>query len=285
MSTNCFKERPEDLEKWDVHFALPTWQRPRRKEWDVLFIAVAGKGGTGKTTFVALVIKHLLKAGKRPIFAVDADANANLAQALGIDAPDSIADIMRAVSEDRDSIPAGMTKDRYVAYRIHQSLAEGKDVDLLVMGGPEGPGCYCYVNNLLRSYIKELAGNYRYVVMDNEAGLEHLSRRTSQNVEVLFILSDATVKGVRSAGRIRELADSLKLGVKNKYLVINRARPDDIKILEPEIAGTGLEYAGMIPADPAVAEYDLRSFPLVSLPDDSPAVAAAGEILTRVKVL
>ncbi|RPF46587.1 CO dehydrogenase maturation factor [Thermodesulfitimonas autotrophica] len=250
-----------------------------------MFIAVAGKGGTGKTTFVALVIKHLLKAGKRPILAVDADANANLSQALGIEAPDSIADIMRAVSEDRESIPAGMTKDRYVAYRIHQSLAEGKDVDVLVMGGPEGPGCYCYVNNLLRGFLKDLAANYRYVVMDNEAGLEHLSRRTTQNVDVLFILSDATVRGVRSAGRIRELADSLKLGVKKKYLVINRGQPADINVLWPEIEATGLEYAGLIPADPAVTEYDLHSRPLVSLPDDSPAVVAVGEILSQTKIL
>uniref|UniRef100_A0A7C2I2B9 Carbon monoxide dehydrogenase n=1 Tax=Ammonifex degensii TaxID=42838 RepID=A0A7C2I2B9_9THEO len=250
-----------------------------------MFIAVAGKGGTGKTTFVALVVKHLLRAGKRPILAVDADANANLSQALGIEAPDSIADIMRAVSEDRESIPAGMTKDRYVAYRIHQSLAEGKDVDLLVMGGPEGAGCYCYVNNLLRGFIKELAANYPYTVMDNEAGLEHLSRRTTQDVDLLFILSDATVRGVRSAGRIRELADSLRLGVKKKYLVVNRARPDEVKVLEPEIERTGLEYTGMIPADPAVEEYDLYSRPLISLPDDSPAVAAVGEILRRTEIL
>jgi CO dehydrogenase maturation factor len=250
-----------------------------------LFLAVAGKGGTGKTTFAALVIKHLLRAGKRPILAVDADPNANLAQALGIEAAGSIADVMRAVSEDREQIPAGMTKDRYVAYRMHQLLAEGKDVDLLVMGGPEGPGCYCFVNNLLRGFIKELAANYPYVVMDNEAGLEHLSRRTAQNMDVFFVLSDATVRGVRSAARIRELADSLKLGIKRKYLVLNRARPEEVKVLEPEIAGTGLEYAGMIPVDAAVAEYDLYSRPIVSLPDDALAVAAVGEILRRIEIL
>ncbi|MEW6771625.1 MAG: AAA family ATPase [Bacillota bacterium] len=250
-----------------------------------MFLAVAGKGGTGKTTFAALVIKHLLKAGKRPILAVDADPNANLSQALGIEAAGSIADVMRAVSEDREQIPPGMTKDRYVAYRMHQLLAEGKDVDLLVMGGPEGPGCYCFVNNLLRGFIKELAANYPYVVMDNEAGLEHLSRRTAQNMDVFFVLSDATVRGVRSAARIRELADSLKLGIKRKYLVLNRARPEEVKVLEPEIAGTGLEYAGMIPVDAAVAEYDLYSRPIVSLPDNAPAVAAAGDILRSIEIL
>jgi len=250
-----------------------------------MFIAVAGKGGTGKTTFVALVVKHLLKAGRRPILAVDADANANLSQALGIEAPDSIADIMRAVAEERETVPAGMTKDRYVAYRIYQSLAEGKDVDMLVMGGPEGPGCYCYVNNLLRGFIKDLAANYRYVVMDNEAGLEHLSRRTTQNVDIFFVLSDATVRGIRSAGRIRELADSLKLGIKEKYLVVNRGQPGDIGVLRREIESTGLEFAGLIPSDPAVIEFDLHSQPLVYLPEDSPAVVAVGEILTRTKIL
>lgn len=250
-----------------------------------MFIAVAGKGGTGKTTFVALVVKHLLRAGKRPILAVDADPNANLAQALGLEAPDSIADIMRAVSENRESIPAGMTKDRYVAYRIHQSLAEGKDVDLLVMGGPEGPGCYCYVNNLLRGFIKELAANYLYVVMDNEAGLEHLSRRTTQNVDIFFVLSDATVRGIRSAARIGQLAESLKLGIKRKFLVVNRAQPAEVGILKPEIEATGLACAGLIPPDPAVTEYDLRSRPLLFLPDDSPAVVAAGEILAQTEIL
>lgn len=250
-----------------------------------MFIAVAGKGGTGKTTFVALTVKHLLKAGERPILAVDADANANLSQALGIKAPHSIADIMRTVAENRESIPAGMTKDRYVAYRIHESLAEGKDVDLLEMGGPEGPGCYCYVNNLLRGYIKELVSNYRHVLMDNEAGLEHLSRRTTQNVDVLFVLSDATVKGVRSAGRVRELAESLKLGIKRQYLVINRAGPDEIKVLEPEIKNSGLEYVGRVPSDPMVAEYDLYLRPLLALPEGSTAVEAVGDILKKVEIL
>ncbi|RJX21295.1 MAG: carbon monoxide dehydrogenase [Ammonifex sp.] len=250
-----------------------------------MFVAVAGKGGTGKTTFVALVAKHLLKVGRGPVLAVDADANANLSQALGVQVPFSIADIMRAVAEERESIPAGMTKDRYVAYRMHEALAEGKDLDLLEMGGPEGPGCYCYVNNLLRGYIKELASNYQYILMDNEAGLEHLSRRTTQNVDVLFILSDATVKGIRSAKRIRELADGLKLGVKRKYLVVNRASPEGIAVLTAEIEGTGLEYAGFIPPDPGVADYDLHAKPLLSLPEDSPAAVAVAGILKELEIV
>ncbi len=249
-----------------------------------MFIAVAGKGGTGKTTFVALVARHLLQVGKGPILAVDADANANLSQALGIQTQFSIADIMHAVAEERESIPAGMTKDRYVAYRMHQALAEGQDLDLLQMGGPEGPGCYCYVNNLLRGYIKELAANYQFILMDNEAGLEHLSRRTTQNVDVLFILSDATVRGLRSAGRIRELADGLKLGVKKKYLVVNRASQEDVSILKVDIEQTGIEFAGFIPADPAVTDFDLYAKPLLSLPEGSPAAAAVADILTKLEI-
>ncbi|RDV84866.1 AAA family ATPase [Ammonifex thiophilus] len=250
-----------------------------------MLLAVAGKGGTGKTTFVALTVKHLLAAGKRPILAVDADPNANLAQALGMEPPPSIASIMQAVAEDREQIPPGMSKDQFVAYRLHQSLEEGKDVDLLVMGGPEGPGCYCYVNHLLRTQLKKMAANYPYVVMDNEAGLEHLSRRTTQNVDFFFIISDATVKGVRSAARISELARSLKLQVGQEYLVINRVRPGDLDVLLPEVEKAGLTLAGTVPADPLVAEYDLYCRPLLELPDEAPAVQAVKEILKRTGIL
>ncbi|MGO0123152.1 nucleotide-binding protein [Desulfothermobacter acidiphilus] len=250
-----------------------------------MFLAVAGKGGTGKTTFIALTIKHLLAAGRRPILAVDADPNANLAQALGMEAPTSIAGIMQAVAEDREQIPLGMTKDQYVAYRLHQSLEEGQDIDLLVMGGPEGPGCYCYVNNLLRAQLQKLVSSYAHVLMDNEAGLEHLSRRTTQNVDYFFVISDATVKGIRSAARIKELAQSLKLRLGQEFLVVNRARPGDKEALLPEITKTQLPLAGTIPVDPLVAEYDLHCRPLLALPDEAPAVQAVRELLQRVGIL
>ncbi|HHW43307.1 AAA family ATPase [Desulfofundulus thermobenzoicus] len=248
-------------------------------------IAIAGKGGTGKTTLAALIIRQLIRSGKGPVLAVDADANANLNEALGIEVEDTIAELMARVNNNLEPLPAGMTKDQYVAFRVHQSLAEGDDVDLLVMGGPEGPGCYCYVNNLVRGFMQELSQNYPYVVMDNEAGLEHLSRRTTQNVDVLFVSSDASARGIRSAGRVKELVESLALEIKKLYLVVTRVNNDSIAALQDEIQRTGLELIGTIPNDQQVFEYDLRGKPLVELPDDSPVISAVTEILRRAHIL
>lgn len=248
-------------------------------------IAVAGKGGTGKTTLCSLIIRQLIKAGKKPVFAVDADANANLNEALGMEIEGSIADILVRINNNLEPLPAGMTKDQFVEYKVHQSLSEGDNVDLLVMGGPEGAGCYCYANNLLRGFVAELSKNYPYMVMDNEAGLEHLSRRTTQNIDVLFITSDASARGIRSAGRVRELVENLKLDIKRMYLVISRANPDNLDPLVPEIEKTGLELIGTIPADEQVMEFDLLGKPLIDLPDDSPVVAAVDKILKKAAIL
>ncbi len=248
-------------------------------------IAVAGKGGTGKTTLCSLIIRQLLKAGKKPILAVDADANANLNEALGMEIEGSIADIIVRINNNLEPLPAGMTKDQFVEYKVHQSLSEGENVDLLVMGGPEGAGCYCYANNLLRGFIGELSKSYPYLVMDNEAGLEHLSRRTTQNVDVLFITSDSSARGVRSAGRVRELVGNLKLDIKKMYLVITRVDENSINALQQEIEKTALELIGTIPADQQVTEFDIAGKPLVSLSDDSPVVKAVDEILRKAAIL
>ncbi|MBC7326251.1 MAG: AAA family ATPase, partial [Moorella sp. (in: Bacteria)] len=192
-------------------------------------LAIAGKGGTGKTTLAALFIRQLIRAKKGPVLAVDADANANLNEALGVEIEDTIAEMLARINNNLEPLPAGMTKDQYVAYRVHQSLTEGDDFDLLVMGGPEGPGCYCYANNLLKGFIQQLSANYPYVVMDNEAGLEHLSRRTTSNVDVLFVTSDASARGVRSAGRIKQLVESLGLDVRRMCLVINKATDGSVE--------------------------------------------------------
>lgn len=248
-------------------------------------IAIAGKGGTGKTTLAALLIRQITKAGKGPVLAVDADANANLHEALGIEVDDTISEMLNRINRNIEPLPAGMTKDQYVAYRVHQSLAEGDDVDLLVMGGPEGAGCYCYANNLVRGFMQDLSNNYPFVVMDNEAGLEHLSRRTTQNVDVLFVSSDSSARGIRSAGRVKELVDSLGLDIRKMYLVVSKVSEGTIEALRGEIENTGLELVGTIPQDDQVREFDLHSKPLVSLPDGSPVVTAVTDILKKAGIL
>lgn len=244
-------------------------------------VAIAGKGGTGKTTLASLLVRQITKAGKGPVLAVDADANANLHEALGISVEDTISDLLNRINRNIDPLPAGMTKDQYVAYRVHQSLAEGEDVDLLVMGGPEGAGCYCYANNLVRGFVQDLSKNYPYVVMDNEAGLEHLSRRTTQNVDVLLVTSDSSARGIRSAGRVRELVESLGLDIKKMYLVVSKVSDGAMEALREEIDRTGLELAGTIPLDDQVREFDLHSRPLAGLPDDSPVVSAVTGIMKK----
>lgn len=248
-------------------------------------IAIAGKGGTGKTTLASLLIRQIVRAGKGPVLAVDADANANLNEALGIPVEDTIAELLNRINNNLEPLPAGMTKDQYVAYKVHHSLAEGDDVDLLVMGGPEGAGCYCYANNLVRGFMQELSNNYPFVVMDNEAGLEHLSRRTTQNVDILLVSSDASARGIRSAGRIKELVESLRLDIRRMYLVVSKVTEGTVEALQEEIARTGLELIGTIPQDEQVREYDLHSRPLVSLPDDSPVVQAVDGIMRKLGIL
>ncbi len=249
-----------------------------------LHIAIAGKGGTGKTTFASITIKLMIKGGVSPVLAVDADPNANLNEALGIEVEETIGDILTKIKNDF-TLPAGMTKDQYVEYKIHQSLAESDDFDLLSMGASEGPGCYCYANNVLRGYIDNLSRNYAAIVADNEAGLEHLSRRTTQNVDILFVTSDTSARGVRSAKRVKEIVQSLNLNIKKIFLVVTKVNENSIETLQNEINKTGLELIGTIPMDSNIVEYDLNSRPLVDLPSDSPAVSAVAEILKKTGII
>ncbi|MBE0466715.1 MAG: AAA family ATPase [Candidatus Desulforudis sp.] len=246
-----------------------------------LQIAVAGKGGGGKTTFAVLTVRSLVAAGHVPVLAVDADANANLAEVLGVPVRETIADVLAELSRDRRARPGGMSKAEYVNFRMNQALAGSADVDLLVMGTPEGPGCYCHANNLLREFIEQKAREYAFVVVDNEAGLEHLSRGTIRRADLLFIVSDASVRGLRSAGRIHRLARQLKLGVGELCLVINRVKEKDLDVLGAEIAATRLELAGYLPHDPAVEVQDLQGKPLIQLPEETPAVTAVRGIISR----
>jgi len=243
-------------------------------------VAVAGKGGTGKTTFAALTLRYLTEKGAGALLAVDADPNANLHEALGVTVSTVVADILDDC-KDGTRIPPGMSKDLFIEYRLQQSLVEGERIDLLVMGGPQGPGCYCYPNDLLRRYLERLAANYDFLVVDAEAGLEHLSRQTIPRADFLFVMSDATVRGVRSAGRIRALVQHLKTPIERMGLVITRAA-DGLEPLQAEIAATGLELLGVIPWDEEIERRDLEGQPLLTLPVEAPSVRAASAILERV---
>jgi len=235
-------------------------------------IAVAGKGGTGKTTLAALLVRYLVEEKKgKDILTVDADANANLNEALGLKVEETVSTILED-TKDPKAVPSGMTKDVFVEYRLSRAMVEEDAFDLLVMGNPEGPGCYCYPNDLLKKYLETLSKNYDYMIIDNEAGLEHLSRRLLPMVDLLLVTSDATARGIRSAGRVKNIVENVKLEVAKMGLVISRSRDGEAQTLNQEIKNSRLELLGEIGHDPLVAEYDLNGRPLLSLPEDSRAV-------------
>lgn len=241
-------------------------------------IAVSGKGGTGKTTFAGMIVRYLLEKGKGPVLAVDADANMNLNEVLGIDVKTTIGEMREAMKED---VPAGMTKDVWFEYKVQEALTEAKGFDLLAMGRPEGAGCYCAANTLARKYIDVLSGNYPYIVIDNEAGMEHFSRLTTQDVDLLFILSDASRRSIMTAGRIRDLIKELKSNIVKEVLVLNRMTGSLENEISEEIRKHNLDLAGMIPASEEIASYDRSGIPTLELPLSAPSVQAAWRIFDQ----
>jgi CO dehydrogenase maturation factor len=245
-------------------------------------IAVAGKGGTGKTTISALIIDYLAKRNSGTVLAIDADPSTNLNLALGVPLYDTVGDVREetATVVSGGAATSGMSKWDYLDFRITESLIEEMAFDLLAMGRPEGPGCYCAANNILRSSVDRLSGSYSYVVIDNEAGLEHLSRRTTQDVDVLLLVSDPTLRGIVAAGRVAELVDELKTNVGETYLVVNRVVGDSLPdSLIKAIEEHNLKLAGLLPADPAVNELDAVGEPIVKLPEDAPVRRSLEAIL------
>ena len=241
-------------------------------------IAVCGKGGTGKTTFAALLIRWLLEKRKgQSILAVDGDPNANLDEALGTKSENSIVAFVDDIAKNPSQVPQGMTRDRFLDYRIQESLAEADGFDLLTMGRPEGPGCYCAANNLLRSLIDKLSRSYSYVVIDNEAGMEHLSRRTTRIMDLLFIVSDYSLVGLRSAKRILDLTRELELTIKEARLVINRV-PQKASLPKEEIEALGVPLAGLLPIDEGLSELSFKSGNIRLLSENSKAVSAVNRI-------
>ena len=242
-------------------------------------IALAGKGGTGKTTIAGLLVRALRRNGHGPVLAVDADPNSCLDVAIGLTADRTVSDVLDETRGLRD-VPENMPKPTYVEYQLEHCLAEGHGVDLIVMGRPEGAECYCSANQMLRTFLDRMIGSYPTVVVDNEAGMEHLSRRTTRDVDLLLVVSDATLAGARASRRIADLVGELELPVKRIAVVIDGAEELADPVAEI-LTGDGLQLVGFVPNDPLIVEKELASASLLELPDDAPAVRAVEEMLTR----
>jgi len=244
-------------------------------------IAVAGKGGSGKTTMTCLVIRYLKKNSSGPILAIDADPNANLGESLGFEIKETVGQVLNEFQGDKIKIPSGMTKQVYLEYKLNEIVVEGSGLDLVTMGRGEGAECYCYPNVVLRKFVDGLAENYAYTVLDNEAGMEHLSRGTTQNIDELLIISNYSVKGIRAVARIRELVSELKLEVKRQSVIITSAPQELDPTIKGELSRLEIEPTTIIPFDQEVQDYDLRLKPLLELPDTSKAVMAVNDFMDK----
>ena len=249
-------------------------------------IAVAGKGGVGKTTLTGLLIQYLCESGKKPVLAVDADANANLNEVLGVGIECTLGElreeIERAGVDSRYQIPVGMTKQAYLEARLSDAITEEDDYDLMVMGRTQGQGCYCFVNGLVQTQIQKLQSNYPSVVVDNEAGMEHISRGLIPTMEIAILVSDCSRRGVQAAGRIAALMKELNFKPKTVGLIVNRAPEGklDAGTME-EVEKQGLTLLGVVPQDQDVYQYDCDGKPIVRLPKDSPVRSALHDIVQK----
>lgn len=252
-------------------------------------IAIAGKGGVGKTTLTGLIIQYLGKKGKGPILAVDADANSNLNEVLGVEVEETLGDIREEVARAEISkdnpIPPGVSKADYMEFKFDDALIEDDDYDLLVMGRTQGKGCYCFVNGLLQAQLQRLEKNYPYIIVDNEAGMEHISRGVLPNMEVAILVSDCSRRGVQAVGRIAQLIKECDMHPKKVGLIINRA-PGGVlnEGTKAEIEKQGLTLLGVVPQDETVYEFDCDGTPIVDLPEDSPVRKAIIEIIDNLEL-
>ncbi len=248
-------------------------------------IAIAGKGGTGKTTIAAFLIRLLSTKGT--VLAIDGDPSSNLNLALGLPSGESVGSVREEMSDKvkKGKFEPGLSKPDYIEYKIRESLVESEQIDLLAMGRPEGPGCYCAANNMLRGSIDRLADNYDYVVIDNEAGMEHISRQTTRDVDILLIIADLSLRSVITAGRIKDLIKELRARVDKIALVVNRVNGSLSPEIQAEIANTGLEVIGHIPQDPGIATLDAKGVPLIDLPEDAPAKREVLEISRKLGLM
>ncbi len=242
-------------------------------------IALAGKGGTGKTTVAGMLVRYLVQRGRTPVLAVDADANANLNEVLGLTLRATLGE---AREEMKKGVAAGMTKDVFMQMKIQEAVVEAKGFDLIVMGRPEGTGCYCAANSLLTQYLDKLMVNYASIVIDNEAGMEHMSRMTTNNMDALLVVSDPTKRGLQAAARILELTRELKLNIGRNFLLVNQAKDLQVSSIESFIKGYNMDLLGVIPDDPKVREFDLKGIATIELDEGSIALRAAYDAFDRI---
>lgn len=243
-------------------------------------IAVSGKGGVGKTTLSALLIKYF-KSKNKAILAVDADPNSTLDVKLGVKAETSIGALREEMMKNVDSMPSGMSKTEWLDYKMRLAITEAEGFDLLTMGRPEGPGCYCYINQVLRTLLDKISEHYDYVIVDCEAGMEHLSRRTTRNIGVLMVVSDATKEGILTAGRIKGLSEEMKLKVGRMRLAVNLFRgsglPDGLKEFASEL-GFDSQNMTTIPYDENIEKCGSEDCSVIDIPEDSKAFVAVKEL-------
>ncbi len=239
-------------------------------------IALAGKGGTGKTTTSALLLKYLLEHDMTPVLAVDADANANLNELLGMEVHQTLGQIRKELKSD---MPPGMSRDQFMEMKIHQALLEESGFDLMVMGQPDGPGCYCAANQYLAMTMDKLADNYKYIIVDNEAGMEHLSRMNLRTIDYLLIISDPSARGIMTARRIAELTGPLQLEVNKRFLLVNRA-PDPVpealqEKIDQAVRESGLPLGGIISSSGDLISQELSGESYLTLSNESPVIRQA----------
>ena len=258
-------------------------------------IALAGKGGVGKTSIAAMVIKYLIHNQKGPILAIDADPSSNLNMVLGLDLEWTVGDIREdMLAQVKDSLvsggaamgalPGGVTKRDFLDYRIRSSLSEGEYVDLIAMGRSEGAGCYCAVNHNLRDVIDSISKNYGYVVIDNEAGMEHLSRRTTRDVQHLLVVSDPTMRGMVAAERIADFRNEFDIHIENTYLIINRVTGTLPEPLAEQAKKIHIPLLGTVPSDNELVSFEFSGKPIIELSSTNPVYLAVAGMMDQILI-
>ncbi|MFC1998734.1 AAA family ATPase [Chloroflexota bacterium] len=248
-------------------------------------IAIAGKGGTGKTSISALLVNILSKKGV--VLAIDGDPSSNLSIALGLPLECTVGRIREdmTISVQKGTYNDSIAKPDFLQMKVLECLVESEKVDLLAMGRPEGPGCYCAANNMLRVAIDRIGENYEYVIIDCEAGMEHVSRQTTRDIDILILVSDSSVKGLITASNMKDLIGELRTNVGKIGLVLNRVKSDLLPEGKDIIDKAGLELVATIPADPNMAEVDGRGLPLSQLPTDSPLYRGVQDIASKLELI